>query len=80
MNALFEILCLMLYLIKFTNPCLKSYRTFHEDLFPDTYAPEPSLTVAEWQEGKKAQVCFISTYFFTDYFNIRLKFLLIYFK
>lgn len=34
----------------------KSYRSFHEDLFPETYAPEASLTSTEWIEGKNAQI------------------------
>uniref|UniRef100_A0A2L2YGN7 Coronin n=1 Tax=Parasteatoda tepidariorum TaxID=114398 RepID=A0A2L2YGN7_PARTP len=38
----------------------KSYREFHADLFPDTYAPEPSLTVSQWQAVEKSKTLKIS--------------------
>ncbi|XP_035229398.1 coronin-7-like [Stegodyphus dumicola] len=38
----------------------KSYRDFHDDLFPDTFAAEPSLTAAQWQAGEKAKVLKVS--------------------
>ena len=50
------------YITTVIYDCLfKSYRSFHEDLFPETFAPDPSLTSSEWFAGKTAQVCvFIS--------------------
>ncbi|KAG8189255.1 hypothetical protein JTE90_013783 [Oedothorax gibbosus] len=38
----------------------KSYRDFHSDLFPDTFAPDPSLTTSQWQAGDKTKVTKIS--------------------
>ncbi|KAF8795020.1 Coronin-7 like protein [Argiope bruennichi] len=38
----------------------KSYREFHADLFPDTFAPEPSLTASQWLAGEKSKVTKVS--------------------
>ncbi|GBN78735.1 Coronin-7, partial [Araneus ventricosus] len=38
----------------------KSYRDFHADLFPDTFAPEPSLTASQWLAGEKSKVTKVS--------------------
>jgi coronin-7 len=41
--------------ISFTVP-RKSYRDFHEDLFPDTCGGVPAMTSSEWLQGKTATV------------------------
>ncbi|XP_054714139.1 coronin-7-like [Uloborus diversus] len=38
----------------------KSYREFHADLFPDTFAPEPSLTSSQWQSGENSKIFKVS--------------------
>ncbi|XP_077983604.1 coronin-7-like [Glandiceps talaboti] len=34
----------------------KTYRDFHEDLFPDTLSGEPAMTSDQWLEGQNTQV------------------------
>ena len=55
---------------------LKSYRDFHEDLFPDTFAREASMTAEEWFSGSNNPVsyrasdpCVIHVYFICSYLN-----------
>ncbi|CAL1276842.1 unnamed protein product [Larinioides sclopetarius] len=38
----------------------KSYREFHADLFPDTFAPEPSLTASQWLADEKSKITKLS--------------------
>ena len=59
---------------------LKSYRDFHEDLFPDTDSREASMTADEWFSGSNTPVsnnivsfCSVTLeFFFTKILSVKL--------